>query len=134
MREVAMVMTACAALFALGQAYLARRDQRLKQERAGENFETFARPLRADGTPEHVLIHVHGFLQDWKGDRAFPVRASDSIGGVYGIVDEDYWDMVNELASVCGAARLPSEEAAAVDSVRDLVLLLALGSRPNAPG
>lgn len=129
MSEMVGLAAAVAALFGIGQAYLARRDNRLKQERAGESFETFTRSFGGEAIPEQVLAQVYAFFQDWKGDPAFPVRADDSIPRIYGVVNEDFWDMVNELSRTCGSPVSQPSEAQAVETVRDLVHLLARNLR-----
>lgn len=96
----------------------------LRLERAGRDYSTFSEHFRG-AAPEVVLGGVYGELQKWAGCSDFPVEPGDDLGEVYGIVDEDVWDELKELAKKCKRRPPTEEEASRVVTVRDAVLLLA---------
>ncbi len=95
----------------------------LRLQRAGRDYSTFSEHFRG-AAPEVVLEGVYGELQKWASCSDFPVEPGGDLGKVYGIVDEDVWDELKELAKKCGR-RLPTEEEASrVVTVSDAVRLL----------
>lgn len=119
---IVTVLIGFTVLFSVVQIYLVLRDWHLKRSRIGESFETFRSSFSDEQIPEEILLHVYRYFRDWKGGLGFPVRASDSIIGVYGIVDEDFVDMIDHLEAECGSG-LP-DNLTGVTTVGDLVRLL----------
>lgn len=119
---IAVVIASCVVIWGIGEFLMVRRGRHLKRSRAGEGFETFRSSFSDEQVPEEILRYGYRYFQDWKGDPDFPVRASDSIYGIYGIVDEDFVDMIDHLEAECGS-RLP-ENLTGVKTVGDLVRLL----------
>lgn len=122
---VIAVISICAVLFSVGQLQLIRRDKRIKMERSGESFQTFRSYFTAEEVSEDILRRVYEYFQGWKGDSEFPVRATDSIRTMYGIVDEDFREMLARLAVSCSCRHPLQEYEEKVDTVEDLVRLLA---------
>ncbi len=117
---VLAVIAMYAAATISGRMYL----RRLKRQREELSLEDFVASFPA-GTDADVLRSTYDYLQSLTHGVMLPVSASDDLGEVYGIVDEDVWDELKEMAKKCGR-RLPTEEEASrVVTVRDAVLLLA---------
>lgn len=97
---------------------------------AGENFETFCSELAADSVPDEISFAVYTTFQELCGRVAddFPVRASDGIYEIYGIIDEDVDDAVMDALAKCGR-RFPSEgtldHSVTLNTVRDVALFIA---------
>ncbi len=105
------------------------RTRRIAASRPGENFDTFHSSFAADDIPTEILHAVYAEFQKWcSGVVAFPVRAADDIGRIYGMVDEDLDDAVIEVVAKLGR-QLPSAETLRkvqpVITVRDFVLFVA---------
>jgi hypothetical protein len=117
-------------LIQVGTLYLHRRTRRIAASRAGETFDDFRAEFAGREIPEDVLSAVYSKLQNWCSDSvdAFPVRASDLIGDIYGIAGEDLDDLVSELMAECGKT-LPDQgkvdQMLPINTVRDLVVFLA---------
>ena len=103
--------------------------RRLAAERVGENFDTFRAAFDGEGMLEEAVRAVYEYFQrrvNWMP--AFPVRPADDIARMYGIVDEDLVDAVEEIVRGCGR-RLPplvkGEPPTVLVTVRDLVRAIA---------
>ena len=86
--------------------------RRIAAARAGESFETFRDAFAMEPVPADVLRGVYAKFQECAsgfGGTGFPVRADDVIDHVYGMVDEDLDDALEEVISECGR-RIPPEE------------------------
>ncbi len=106
------------------------RTRRIAASRVGENFDTFCDAFKNDQVPPDVLRTVYAKFQKWCSDAVaeFPVRATDNIADVYGMVDEDVDDAMIEVVVETGR-ELPSSEKSLqmrpVDTVHDFVLFIA---------
>lgn len=115
-----LVLLACA-LFAILSRARYRKLTRRRTE-AGGSFETFRDELRDRGSdPVLRIVYEHFSAMTGTG---MPVRASDDLGKIYGIVDDDVPDELNDLADQCGVPRPRPEEAYRVQTVADAVVLI----------
>jgi hypothetical protein len=102
------------------------RMRRIAESRIGEGFGTFHSQFLEADVPREITRIVYSKFQDWCSDVAtgFPVRAEDNIADIYGIVDEDLDEMVQDTLAECGR-ELPSAEQLRqmlpVITVRDFV-------------
>jgi hypothetical protein len=121
---VFQVLSLVAAAFVLGTVWIYFRYARLgKQRRAlGYNYKSFRRELGRRVSAE-VCRTVYDFFYDYTGKR-MPVLASDDLGDVYGIVDDDLVDELRELAAKCHVAAPTVEEAFLVSTVLEAALLM----------
>jgi hypothetical protein len=117
-------------LIEVGTFSLHRRTRRIAASRPGETFDDFRAEFAGREIPEVVLSGVYKKFQDWCSASvdAFPVRASDHIGDIYGIRGEDRDDAVSELLADCG--KTPpnpgkDDQMRPINTVRDLVLFVA---------
>lgn len=87
------------AIILAGSAVLRFRSRLIARGRAGENYETFRSAFISDVVSEEVILAVYKKFQNWESDavRGFPVRASDDIGKIYGMVDDDLDDAVLDV-------------------------------------
>lgn len=103
------------------------RVQRIAALRIGKGFENFCEYFSNRDVPIEVLSIVYKQFQELQSDVVpnFPVQATDNIGSIYGIVNEDFNDIVIEILNKCGRT-LPSvevlEKMRPVVTVEDLVL------------
>ena len=106
----AYVILGFIALIAAGTLWGRIRTRRIAASRAGESFDTFRAGFGADEPPQAVLRAVYAKLQRWCSDAvaAFPVRAEDDMGDIYGLADEDLDDMIREVLAEIGR-QLPPE-------------------------
>jgi hypothetical protein len=102
------------------------RYTRLGQRRRaiGSSYESFRSELGSRVSGE-VCRTVYDFFYDITGKR-MPVQASDDLGDVYGIVDDDLIDELRDLAGKCGVAAPTAEEALLVSTVLEAALLMEL--------
>ena len=127
---MAYILIVCAVLLVVGTAWLRVRTRRLAASRPGENFDSFCASFESGKVPPEVLRAVNATFQEWCSDTvpAFPVRADDDIGRIYGMVDEDLDDAVMDTLAACGR-QLPVEEQLRrmqpVHTVRDFACLIA---------
>jgi hypothetical protein len=104
--------------------------RRLAASRSGENFATFRSSFEADEATPDVLWAVYAAFQRWCSDAVteFPVRDTDDIGAIYGMVDDDLDDAVLEVLADCGR-KLPFDEQLRrmrpIITVRDFALFVA---------
>lgn len=118
------------ALMVIGTIWLRRRTRQIASSRLGETFDTFRASLALAEAPPDVLRAVYLKFQEWCTDAvaAFPVRATDDIGNIYGMMDEDLDDALMEVLAECGR-KLPSKEQLRqlhpVVTVRDFVCFVA---------
>jgi hypothetical protein len=120
---LAFLVTTAAGLFRI-------RARRMARARAGESFRHFAAHFGGQGIETEVLLAVYRYFQHrmrWDVE-GFPVRASDEIAGVYGIVDDELDDAIEELLA---GRELPTPTTVLprMRTVEDLVRLVA--SRPR---
>lgn len=74
-----------------------------------------------------IALDVYNYLQDWMGRKDFPVKPTDRISSVYGIVDEDLDDFVMEVANANDLA-LPKDTSywqTPVITVEDLIRFIS---------
>lgn len=119
------ILSAYAALIIVLQAVSVRRMRRLKRDRAREDFGTFAAHFKNEAVSEEILFGVYSHFQHWVQDKEFPIRPHDSISGVYGIVNEDFYDLIDSMIGRFGSHSAISEEIKQVQTVGDLVRFLA---------
>jgi hypothetical protein len=124
-----VVILGFVALFAFVTIRWRARTRRIAASRVGENFDTF-HSLLAPTVPQEVSRAVYlKFQQWWSGTvHEFPVRAEDTIADVYGMVDEDLDDAVQEVLSECGRRLPPKDQLRQmrpVVTVRDFVSFVA---------
>ncbi|MBN9522982.1 hypothetical protein J0H58_31465 [bacterium] len=107
-------------LVAVGTILGQHRTRRIAAGRVGETFDTFSAGFSPGDAPPEILRAVYAQLQDWCSGAvyAFPVRAGDDLGRVYGLVEDDLDEQVLEVMARCGR-RLPSAER--LQSVRGRV-------------
>jgi len=114
------------------------RTRRIAEARAGENYDTFRSSFGADEASQKVLGAVYSTFQKWCLDAVaeFPVRATDDIGVIYGMVNEDLEDAVLEVLTEC-ARRLPPaeqlERMRPIVTVRDFVLFVVACPEATEP-
>lgn len=103
------------------------RSRRIAAERVGENYDTFKASFGVNETPQEVLLATYVWFQKWQFG-AFPVRALDNIGSIYGVVEDDLEDAVIEVLAQCGR-KLSSEEQVKrmhpIITIRDFALFVA---------
>jgi hypothetical protein len=105
------------------------RFRRLAKERVGLSICQFARSFDYRRVDTKIIRGAYEGLQAWAGGGVvnFPVMASDNIGQLYGMVDEDLDDFAQELAQQAGRRWTQLEQNplyGKVTTVRDLVLFV----------
>jgi hypothetical protein len=96
---VAMVLF----VIVVGTAIERARLRRIADSRIGEDFSTFRAAFEGKVVPENVLRAVYDVLGRWQDSSgSFPVRGSDSVAAVYGLVDEDLDWTIGEILAACG--------------------------------
>ncbi len=111
-------------LLVAGSVWIHVRTRRIAASRPGENFDTFRSSFRPDEAPEDLLRIVYATFQQSSVVAAFPVRADDDIGDIYGMVDDDLDDTILEVVAGSGRVLPPVEQLRRmrpVVTVRDLV-------------
>lgn len=103
---------------------------RMARRREGEGFSDFAAHFVNRRVPHEVLVNTYGYFGEWNtvAGELFPVRATDNISDVYGCVDEDLDDAVEEILRKSGRrpytqAEMPQPPR--VETVEDVVLYVA---------
>jgi hypothetical protein len=124
MRDAFLLLLVFVAVLALGTLGLRLRFAWLGKERraAGSRHESFRSELGSRVSGE-VSRTVYDFFYDSTGKR-MPVLASDDLGDVYGIVDEDLVDELRELAVKCRVTAPNTEEIFLVSTVLEAALLM----------
>src|SRR3954470_11046896 len=81
------------------------RARRIARSRAGESYEDFAAHFVRQGIEDEVIVAVYRYFQRRmrRNVEHFPVRAGDDVTEVYGIIEDDVDDAVEEL--LAGRAR-----------------------------
>ncbi len=122
-----LVILCFAAVFLGGTRLLRFRDRRTAAARRGEGFDDFSRSFGGE-VPLDILRATYGYFSEWMAGSTpeFPVRASDSIYRVYGIVDEDLDDAALEILASCH--RDPPADFQAIRTVSDLAYYVAAGT------
>ncbi len=105
------------------------RFSRLAKERAEFSICQFARSFDYRRVDTKIIRAAYEGLQAWAGGgiKHFPVMATDDIGKLYGMVDEDLDDFAKELAEKTGRDWDSLEQNplyGKVITVRDLVLFV----------
>ena len=106
------------------------RTRRIASERVGEGFGDFAAYFAGQNIPSEILLNTYDYFEEWNSGAVerFPVRATDNVADVYGIVDEDLYDAVEEILNKSGRRWFTKSErpdAPRVETVRDIVLYVA---------
>ena len=106
-----LVLGVCLILFGVVTLWGHVRTQRMAAARTGESFETFRDAFGEEDVAPQVLRTVYATFQTWwpHSVAAFPVRADDDLGHIYGIAGEDLDDAVMDAVAACGR-RLPPDE------------------------
>jgi hypothetical protein len=111
--------------FLAGNLLLRYREKRLAHSRSGQGFETFIAYFSGEDIPRDKLRLVYEYFQSWQFIKNFPVRPSDNLSKVYGIVDDDLDDALIELAARWRAKLPPTFDGLPpVRTVADVVYLL----------
>ncbi len=106
------------------------RIRRIAKKREGETFRDFANYFAETDVPYDVLKNTYEYFEEWNSNSSvvFPVRSTDSIADVYGIVDEDLQDAVEEILKKSTRHFIKREETLEipqVETVEDVVLYVA---------
>ena len=124
------VILGCLVLMLIGTFLIKIRTGRLAKKREGETFNDFAAQFQDSDIPVDVLKNSYDYFGKWNSvsSRIFPVRRSDNIADVYGIVDEDLDDAIEEILTMSG--HIPSMregmlERFQIETVGDLVFHIA---------
>lgn len=77
---------------------------RMARRRAGEGFSDFAAYFVHKNIPHQILVDTYEFFGRWNAvaGEMFPVRPTDNISDVYGCVDEDLEDALDEILRKSG--------------------------------
>lgn len=102
------------------------RNRRIAATRTGDTFEKFANSFSEIEAAPEVIRLTYLKLQEWMADSvdAFPVRADDDIGRVYGMVDTDLELALIEVIDALGRelpAKAVIERMTPIDTVQDFV-------------
>jgi hypothetical protein len=120
-----LLLSGIVVTFFAGNFLLRRRERKLAESRRGQGFDDFSGYFSGENIPRNKLHHVYDFFQSWQSVKNFPVRPSDDLYKVYGIVDDDVDDAVIELADRWCAKLPPTFEGLRpVRTVADVVHLL----------
>lgn len=124
MRDVFFVLLLVLAAFVLGTIWMHARYARLGKKRRASSFtyESFRSEVGGRVSNE-VCRTVYDYFYHHTGHR-IPVLASDDLGDVYGIVDDDLVDDLRELAVKCDVAAPTDEEVLPVKTVLEAALLM----------
>ncbi len=102
------------------------RVRKLIEARQGETFESFRTSCALEEVPEEILVAVYAKMQFYMFE-AFPVRAQDDLGKIYGLDADELEDVINQLLAECHR-QLPPNFAeltpVIVNTVRDLALVV----------
>ena len=104
--------------------------RRIASERAGEGFGDFAAHFTGQNIPREILLNTYDYFEEWNSGAVerFPVRATDNVADVYGIVDEDLYDAIEEVLKKSGRRGLYKSERPdlpRIETVEDIVLYVA---------
>jgi hypothetical protein len=124
------VVGLCLVLFGVFMAWGHVRIRRIAAARTGESFETFRGAFGREDVAPEVLRTVYATFQAWwpHSVAAFPVRADDALGQIYGIAGEDLDDAVMDAVAACGRRLPPDEQLRGmrpIVTVRDLACFLS---------
>jgi hypothetical protein len=106
------------------------RTRRIAEQRAGEGFTEFAAHVAGQDIPREILVDTYNYFENWHAHAVenFPVRATDRIADIYGIVGTDLTDAVEELLTKAGKRWFRETEQPhppRVETVEDVVLYVA---------
>jgi len=121
---LAVVGTALGLVYMAGQYVVRRRFAQAKAQCVGEGFTDF-RDSFQDLIPEERLREIYVYFQHCAGDPGFPVRRTDSLLKLYGIVDDDIDRMVEKLAQRTQQEPAKSWTRSQLENVGDVALLFA---------
>jgi hypothetical protein len=103
---------------------------RMARRRAGEGFSDFAAHFVHKNIPHKILVDTYEYFGRWNAvaGELFPVRPTDNISDVYGCVDEDLEDAMEEILRKSGRrpftqAEMPQPPR--VETVEDFVRYVA---------
>jgi hypothetical protein len=116
-----------------GNRFVRRRWEQAKARRPGEGFSEFRESFHGH-LSEEGLWEVYSFFQHWAGDPGFPVRRTDSLAGLYGIVEDDVGRMVETLAARTDQAPPADWTRAQLRTVGDVALLVVGAGSPPSRG
>lgn len=110
-----------------------KRFTHLAQERQGRSICQFARSFDFRNVDTKLIRVVYTGLQSWAAVPNFPVAASDDLGEVYGIVDDDLDYFAEEIAIQTGRTLIHAENNPFFDHVKTAKdLILFLNHQPKA--
>lgn len=120
-------------IFVLGTLYLRIRNHFLKRSRREDKKEDYIQYFEGKNLSKKLALDVHEYLSDWMSQPDFPVRPSDNLSNVYGIVDEDLEDFIQAITETNGL-KLPENSdywLTPVVTVEDLVSFVMTFSQKN---
>jgi hypothetical protein len=124
---LAVVGAALGLFYVVGEHMVRRRFAQAKTQRVGEGFPEFRDAFQSP-IAEERLREVYVYFQRWAGDPHFPVRRTDSLAKLYGIVDDDIDRMVEKLALHTGQTPPRNWTRAQLETVGDVALLFTTGA------
>jgi hypothetical protein len=124
---MALGIVSFALLFSLVSIYLKSRLSRLARQRQSEGLDASTVSFGSTGVPEDIQKAVLRAVQRAIGREDFPVRAEDNLSKVYGIVEDDVYDLVVEAGTATGRKppSPPEFDLRKVVSVADLARFIA---------
>jgi hypothetical protein len=122
---LAVAGTALGLFYLIGEHLVRKRLLREKAMRVGDGLPEFLESFRGDEIPEKRLSAVYRFFQTWVGDPGFPVRRTDSISDLYGIVEDDIERMIEKLTLLTGQEPPANWATRPLQTVGDVALLYA---------
>jgi hypothetical protein len=131
------VILGCLVLMLVGAFLIRIRTERIAKKREGETFNDFAAQFQGSDIPHNVLKNTYDYFGKWNSisSRTFPVRREDNIADVYGIVDEDLDDAIEEILTMSGRILTTREgalEPFRIETVGDLILFIASAPKVNS--
>jgi hypothetical protein len=127
MKTWGIIILALFALVAVGTWLIRIHNRGVARQRVGENYADFAAYFAEANIPDEILQTTYKYFQEWNSDSVvmFPVRATDNIYDIYGIVDEDLEDAVAEILKKSGR-RFPTTseifQPPQIETVEDVVV------------
>jgi hypothetical protein len=99
-----LIIVAVITLGILSAWRLRVRTRKIAGERKGEGFSDFEAYFAGTHIPREILVQTYDYFAGWNRDAVenFPVRATDNIADIYGIVDDDLTDAVDEILKKSG--------------------------------
>jgi hypothetical protein len=97
MQVVGYAVLGAIGIFLLVGIFRRTKDHLLQGDRLYDKKEDFLQYFEERDLSADLALSVYVYVSDWMG-REFPVRPSDNIAEIYGIVDEDLDDFVLAIA------------------------------------